>query len=134
MSASTAQRAATSERRARACALRIAGADWQTIADRLGYASRGAAHTDVTRSLAAHRETEATQAEELRQLTVARYDRLQAAYWPTALQGDYRAAEIVLRCLAGRARIEGIDAPAQIEHSGQMLRYEIVGVDLDQLQ
>jgi hypothetical protein len=134
MSASKAQQAATAERRAKACAMRLAGADWQTIADALGYSSRGAAHTDVTRSLKANRKAEAGQAEELRQLTVARYDRLQAAFWPKALKGDPKAAEVVLKCLAGRAKIEGVDAPAKVEHSGQVVTYEINGVDLDQLK
>lgn len=134
MPASRARRAATSERRAKAIAMHIAGADWQAIADALGYASRGAAHTDVTRALEANRKAEAEQVEALRQLTVLRYDRLQAAYWPKALKGDVKAAEVVLKCLAGRAKIEGVDAPAKVEHSGKIVTYQIDGVDLDQLR
>lgn len=134
MPASRARQAATAERRTKAIAMRIAGADWQAIADALGYSDRGAACKDVTRALAANRKAEAEQVDELRQMTVMRYDRLQAAFWPKALKGDPKAAEVVLKCLAGRAKIEGVDAPAKVEHSGKIVTYQIDGVDLDQLR
>lgn len=50
------RREAIAERRAEACRLARDGVPWQEIADRLGYASRGAAYTDVMRQL---RKTEA---------------------------------------------------------------------------
>jgi hypothetical protein len=128
----TAKRAQVSERRKKAIAMRLAGADWQAIADTLGYASRGAAHTDVTRSLEANRREEAAAAEELRQVTVMRYDRLQAAWWKKAIDGDPKAAEIVIKCLAGRAKIEGVEAPDKINVSGGV-KYEIVGVSPDEI-
>lgn len=134
MPASKAERAAAADRRKRAIALRIAGLDWQAVADQAGYASRGAAYNAVNAALKANLEEQNANAEELRQLTVARYDRLQAAFWPKALKGDPKAAEVVLKCLAGRAKIEGVDAPAKVEHSGQVVTYEINGVDLEQLQ
>jgi hypothetical protein len=134
MPASKAQQAATAERRAKAIAMKISGANWQDIADALGYADRAAAHKDVTRALAANRKAEAEQVEELRHLTVMRYDRLQEAWWPAAVSGDVKAAEVVLKCLAGRAKIEGVEAPAKMEHSGKVVTYQIDGVDLDQLR
>lgn len=51
MPASKAQRAATAARRSKAIALRMAGRGYQQIADELGYASAGAAYTDITRAL-----------------------------------------------------------------------------------
>lgn len=131
---SKAKQAEVSERRRRAVAMRLAGMDWQSIADQLGYNSRGAACQDVTRALERNRREEAAAVEELRQVTVMRYDTLQAAFWPQALEGDVKAAEIVLKCIAGRAKIEGIEAPSKIEHSGKLVTYQIEGVDLDRLR
>lgn len=115
MPASNAQAAATAERRKKAIALRIAGMDWQSIADQLGYASRGAACQDVSRAMEKNLAEEAEQAALLRHLTVQRYDRLQAAWWPKALKGDPKAAEIVLKVLAQRAKVEGTEAPARLD-------------------
>lgn len=128
MSASKAQQAATAERRRKAIALKIAGVDWQSIADQLGYASRGAACTDVSRALKNHRKQEAEAVDELRQVTVMRYDRIQAAYWPKAVQGDSKAADIVLKCLAGRAKIERVEAPLQVNVDAQQLGDEIAAL------
>lgn len=134
MAPSTAQRAAAAKKRAQAVALRLAGMDWATIAERTGYGSAGAACTAVKEALKADLKEQAENVEALRTLTVMRYDRLQAAYWAEAIKGDPKAAEIVLKCLAGRAKVEGVDAPAKVEHSGQVVTYQIEGVDLDQLR
>lgn len=132
MPASKAKQAQVAERRKKAIAMRLAGADWQAIADQLDYNSRGAACQDVTRSLEANRREEAAAAEELRQVTVMRYDRLQAAFWQKAVNDkDPKAAEIVLKCLAGRAKIEGVEAPEKVDVSGGV-RYEIVGLASEQ--
>lgn len=118
MPASKAQRAQTADRRAKAVALKIAGLGWQAIADQLDYSDRGAACKDVTRALEASLAEESEQVALLRHVTVQRYDRLQAAWWPKALQGDVKAAEIILKILAGRAKVEGTDAPIRAELSG----------------
>lgn len=114
MPASRAQQAKTADRRAKAIALHLAGMDWESIADRLGYASRGAAHTDVTRALKANLKAEAEQVETLRYTTGLRLDRLQAALWPKAVGGDTKAADTVLRIIQQRCKIEGVEAPTQI--------------------
>ncbi|MTE20300.1 hypothetical protein F0L17_14515 [Streptomyces sp. TRM43335] len=132
MPASKAQRAATAERRSKAIAMRIGGADWQTIADALDYSDRAAAHKDVTRALEANRKAEAAQVEEMRDIETQRLDRLQAAFWPKALKGDTKAAEIVRRCIMDRAKLQGTTTPEKVEHTGG-LRYEIVGVDPNDL-
>lgn len=110
-----AKRAQVAQRRAQAIALRVAGMDWQAIADRLGYSSRGAACQDVGRAMEKHRAEEAAQVEMLRHIVGQRLDRLQAAYWPSALKGDTKAADIVLKVLAQRAKHEGTDAPQRME-------------------
>ncbi|MEU5834490.1 hypothetical protein ABZ820_12570 [Streptomyces diacarni] len=128
MAASKAQRAAAAKKRAQAVALRIAGMDWATIAERTGYRSAGAACTAVTEAMKANLHEQAHNAEELRALTVMRYDRLQAAYWPDALKGDKKAADVVLKCLAGRARIEGTEAPTRLNVDAQKLGDEILAL------
>lgn len=134
MGASKAQRAKAAEKRAKAIAMRLAGADWNTIANTVGYASPGAAYTAVDEALKANLRQQDQKVEELRQLTVMRYDRLQAAFWPKALKGDPKAAEVVLKCLAGRERVEGTAAPTKTEHTGSVVTYQVQGVDLEQLR
>lgn len=115
MPASRAQRAATAQRRRQAIALRLAGADLQTIADRLGYSSRAAVCVDLRRAHDIALAETIHDAEELRHLEVARLDRLQAAVWPAALAGDVRAADSALRIIDRRCRLLGLDAPARVE-------------------
>jgi hypothetical protein len=115
MPASTAQRIATATRRSQAVAMHLAGADWQTIANRLGYASRGAACTDVTRALEIAAAEAIRDIEVLRQVDLARVDRLQAAYWTAALAGDTDAAKVVQWCIDRRAKLNGTDAPIKHE-------------------
>lgn len=87
MSASAAQRAKTAERRERAIQARIAGMGWPEIARQLGYKSRGAACTDVTRAMEKNLAAEAQAVEIYREIEVARLDRLQAAHWTAATTG-----------------------------------------------
>ena len=118
MSASKAQQAATAKRRAQAIALRLAGTDFDTIAERLQYANRGAASKDIWRAVEANRIEEAQAVETLRDVEGQRLDRLQAAVWAQALEGDLKAVETVLKVIAQRARLFGLDAPIRAEVSG----------------
>ncbi|MFJ8852352.1 hypothetical protein [Streptomyces sp. NPDC102437] len=134
MGASKAQRAAAAKKRTQATTLRLAGMDWATIADRVGYASPGAACTAVNEALKANLREQTENVEELRALNVARYDRLQAAFWSLAIQDkDKKAADVVLKCIAGRERLQGLAAPAKVEHSGEITEYRITGLDPEDL-
>lgn len=124
MPPSKAQRIATSDRRKKALALLIAGMDYETIAERLNYSSRGAASKDICRMLAQHREEEEEKVAEWIQMEVARYDRLQAAVWPKALRGDLKAIETVLKIIAGRAKLR----------IPEVLRAEVTGANGGPLQ
>ncbi|MFD1145959.1 hypothetical protein [Saccharothrix hoggarensis] len=115
MSASAAQRAKTAERRAQAIQLKLAGLDFETIAQRLGYSSRQAAHKDLQRALARNLALEAAAADELRHVELMRLDRLQGAFWAKAVGGDIKAGELCLRIIAERRKLLGLDAPAQVE-------------------
>jgi type III secretion system FlhB-like substrate exporter len=119
MPASKAQSAKAAEKRKKAVALRLAGMDWQAVADQSGYASAGAACTAVTEALKVHLQEQKEVVEELRAVEIARYDRLQAAFWPKAItEKDPKAAEVVLKCIAGRVKLTGTEAPLRTEHSG----------------
>jgi hypothetical protein len=50
----------------------------------------------------------AVEAEELRRLTGEQFDQLPAAHMPAALQGDTKAAGVVLRALESRAKLYGL--------------------------
>lgn len=115
MSASKAQRAQTAERRKNAIAMRLAGADWDTIADRLGYASKGAAYTDVQRALEASLTGMRENAETLRQLANMRLDRLLMVVYPKALGGDLKAVEQARGIIADQRKLNGLDAPTKHE-------------------
>lgn len=120
MAASRAQQATTADRRAKAVAMRLAGLDFQTIATRLGYASRGAAHTDITRALEANVAEMHRNADVLRQEELDRLNRLQAGVWPAAAAGDPKAVQSVLGIIDRRCKLLGLDAP---------IRHEVVTLD-----
>lgn len=115
MAANKAQQATTAERRTKAIKLRLAGLDWQEIADRLEYSSRGSACADVSRALEQHRKEEATAVEELRQTEALRLDRLMAGLWPKAAAGNVRAAEAALKVIDRRCKLWGLDMRSAAE-------------------
>lgn len=115
MPASRAQRTKTAERRTQAVQLRIAGASWDTIARQCGYASRGAASTDVTRAMEAATAEACRNADVLRHMEITRLDRLQQAFWAEAIKGDADAARTVLGIIDRRCKLLGLSAPAKLE-------------------
>lgn len=118
MAASKAAQAVTAKRRAEAIALRLTGMDFETIAQRLDYASAGAASKDLCRALQTYRREEESQVEEWRQLEGQRLDRLQQVAWEMALDGDLKAIETVLKISAQRSKLLGLDMPVRTEVSG----------------
>lgn len=115
MPASKAQRAQAAEKRTKAVKMRIAGADWDAIASACGYASRGAACNAVNKALEAQTAEMLRDSDVLRQMELARLDRLQAAFWAGALQGDSDAARTVLGCIDRRVKLLGLNAPERHE-------------------
>ena len=115
MPASKAQRAATANRRRQAIAMKLAGADYETIAQALGYASRGAVHTDITRALEASLREQARDLEVWRQELLLSLQRLKRAMWPAAMAGDPKSADTALRIVDRMARLTGADVPARVE-------------------
>jgi hypothetical protein len=108
------------DRRKQAVALRLAGVDWETVADQCGYASAGAACTDLKRHREQTRAGIDESLEELRNQELGRLERLQLALWPRALNGDVRAAETVIKIIDKRVGLLGLNAP---------IRHEVFTID-----
>jgi hypothetical protein len=113
-----ARRAQITQRRAQAVELRCGGASWEAIAATLGYASRGAACTDVTRALDQRLADLGPRVDRLRTLALERLDATLRAVWPLLDSPDpltlTRAAGTVVRVEERRAKLEGTDAPTRV--------------------
>lgn len=135
MGSSPRQRMTAAARRKQALALHLAGVDLRTIAEQVGYADASAAKKGIDRAIADSIARDELAIDELRQNEVMRYDRLQAAFWTSAVKDrDKKAADVVLKCIAGRERLLGLAAPAKVEHSGEVAtEYRIVGIDPEEL-
>jgi hypothetical protein len=54
-------------------------------------------------------------ADELREMEATRLDALQQAYWRPALDGDVKAATILLKLMERRSKLLGLDQPIKVE-------------------
>lgn len=115
MPSSKAQQADTADRRKKLIAMRQAGIDFDTIAERLGYASRQAASKDMCRILETNLAGERAEIETLRAQEGERLDRLQAAAWAGAIKGDLKAIDTCAKLIAQRSRLFGLNVPEQLE-------------------
>ena len=106
MPLSATQRVTVSDRRTKAVRLAASGMDYTQIAQQLGYHDRSGAFKAIRGALAA-RQAEAV--DELRALEIDRLDRLQASVWDAALEGDIPSVDRVLKVIAARVRLLGLD-------------------------
>ena len=110
---SEARRKRDTNRRAEAMSALMAGVSYEMIAERMGISP-----TEVTAIITrALREKPATGVDLLRDVENARLDRAQSAIWTKVLAGDYRAIQTFLSISQRRAKLNGLDAPLQIEMS-----------------
>lgn len=116
MSASLAQRAFTADRRRKAIALRLAGAQYEQIAEQLGYNDRAHAYNDIKRSLEQNIKEGSADAETLRELNRLRMERLLVVAWGQAMTGDQKAMETSRRLLESMNRMYGIGTTMRVEH------------------
>lgn len=100
-------------RRVEAMSLRLAGFSYDQIAERMEVTS-STAHRWVHDAL---RRAENRNARELRTIENARLDRAQAAIWSKVISGDLQAINTFLRISERRSKMNGIDAPTQLEMS-----------------
>ena len=134
-SSASPRRISAREKQAKALKLRLAGATFQEIADKVGYAGRQSAQKAVTKAM---QDTIQEPADELRRLEMMRLDRLQLAVWPAAMRGDVKAVTAVLRIMVRRSNLLGLDAPRRldirhaVEEEARRLAQEL-GLDPDEI-
>lgn len=92
-------------KRARAVELAVEGYSYEEIARRVGYTNRGSAHRAVFKALG---EREVQAVEELRHVELDRLEQLHATYWPKAIEGDRAAAQVILKVMDRRIRLQGL--------------------------
>jgi hypothetical protein len=98
-------------RRAKALELRLAGRTFDEIAAELDYADRTTAYRAVERALTGLGRHDA---EQLRDLDLARLERLFAAVWPAASAGELDAVDRALKIIERRGRILGYERPSLV--------------------
>ncbi len=125
-----AKAAVVAQRRTQAIQLRLAGAEWQQIADTLGYSDKAAANKDVTRALEIAAKEQRASAEVLRETELQRLDRMQRGLWTAAIGGDVRSVEAVLRVMDRRMKLLGLDVPPDIEDRMRREMAARVGVQM----
>ncbi len=102
-------------RREKALALRIEGHTYLAIAAKLSI-SKSRAHDLVQQALTELKERNLEQAEQVRDIEVARLDEMVKALWKK--RGNPRAADSILRIAQRRSDLYGLDAPKRTEMSG----------------
>ena len=108
--------------------MRLAGASYRQISATLGV-PLATAHRQVQRMLTEYAET----ATQLRDMEVARLDRLLMGHWTKAIGGDVNATRTVLSIMDRRAKLLGLDAPQRIDLTGWIREMAIAeGLDPDQ--
>jgi len=120
-SQASSRRSQAAERAKQAFAMRIAGATYAQIGERL-QVTTGAAHKMVRRVLDQTRQETAEAADELRRLEVERLDALTLLLWKQATgskEPNHGAIDRLLRIMERRARLLGLDAPTRQELTGK---------------
>lgn len=100
------------EKERNALELRRAGYTYDRIADRLGYANKGAAYKAVRRGIA---RTLQEPVDELIELETDRLDRLLSSVWAPAMKGDLGAVDRVLRISERRSKLLGLDRTPDVD-------------------
>ena len=109
--------------------MRLGGASYRRISKALGV-PLATAHRHVQRMM---REYAAEPATQLRDMEVARLDRLLMGHWGKAIGGDVNATRTVLSIMDRRAKLLGLDAPARIDLTAWIREMAIAeGLDPDQ--
>jgi len=96
------------EKQRQALVLRKAGASYEAIAEQLGYGGKSGVHNAVQSAM---RRTLQAPADELRALELGRLDDLLKGVWGAACAGNVAAIDRVLKIMARRAALLGLDAP-----------------------
>lgn len=100
------------ERHRQAIVLKLAGASYATIAERLGYSSANKAKEAINKGM---RNGLQESAKELRRIHYGRLEYLLMQVWPRASQGDQSAIHTSLNIMDRMAKLFGLDAPQQVD-------------------
>ena len=104
-------------RQAEALTLRATGMTYERISQELDYRAPSSAFRAVESAV---KKTLQEPADELRTLELARLDSLQSGLWDKAMGGNLKAVDRVLRIMARRAALLGLDAPIKKEITGDV--------------
>lgn len=102
-------------KQAKALELALAGASYEQIAKACGYQHRSSAMRIVKLAIKKWSPIDSADAEAMRDVELARLDRLQAAHWSKALKGDHRSTEMILRIMRRRSLLIGLDAALKVD-------------------
>jgi hypothetical protein len=114
MTESASRRAQLAQRRAQAIEYKLAGMTYQQIADKLGYASRSMACTDVKRAFEQAVIDREHHVDVLIEEQIQILDRMRRAAWPAAIKGDTRSIDIVLKCVDRATKLLRLTPDAQV--------------------
>ena len=109
-SKSSPRRIAAVERQRQALVLRLAGADFESIAKTLGYKDRSGAYRSVMAALA---RVPAPEAKTYRQVNLERLNMMRLQYWQRLRKGDMDAMDMELKVQGREAHYLGLDAKEQ---------------------
>ena len=102
------------ERRLKAVELRTGGLSLQQIAEKLGV-KKQSVHSMLTVAMAETAKLTNETAEILRLRENERLDVAQAAIWGAVMNGDIQAVQALIKLMARRAAMNGLDAPTKQE-------------------
>ena len=105
-------------RRGDALRLRLSGASYREIAEKMGYAGPSGAHKAVDKALM---EYISEPADKLRKIELARLDTMELALAKGVLAGDTDAIRTKLKCMERRAKLTGIDEPLKVDIRAQLI-------------
>lgn len=103
---------AAAERRDRAIQLRLSGMSASEIAKKLRYPDLNTVYRDLGEAMQDKVRSQ-HEVEQLRQIELMRLDKLMQGRWRKAIEGDDVALGGVLRIMARRAKLLGLDAPTK---------------------
>jgi hypothetical protein len=127
------RRILAAERRTKALALRKAGATFADIGRTLG-CSEARAHQIITAELQRLNKERAEQAAEVTRLELERLDAMQLSIWQKATDGDMEAIDRLLKLMARRAALLGLDKQALLVGNAEDKPFKaLVNVDLEKV-
>lgn len=125
----------TSERQQEALELRMRGMSQRAIGDAMGISQQAVAY-HLKNALLEYQKDIEKNAAKIRAIELSRLERLQAAVWQPALDGNLEAVDKAIKVMDRRAKLVGLDAPKKTELTGKdggPLAVASISVDLSKL-